>query len=204
MLKGIFSFIGLTVFCANAWAQEKTLVFLGDSLTAGFGLAEDASFPSQIEERLKAEGMGWKVVNAGVSGDTTSGGLKRLPWVMKSKPDAVFVALGSNDGLRGLDPAVSKANLENIVRSLKKSGVRVILAGAQLPVNYGGDYRDAFSKIYPALAKREKVPLYPFLLEGVAMNPRMNLPDGLHPNEEGQKVIAENVFKFLKPILWQK
>jgi len=184
-----------------ARAVQGTLVFLGDSLTAGLGLAKEEAFPTLIEARLRAEGRPWKVVNAGISGDTTAGGTARLDWVFKQKVDVLFLCLGANDGLRGIPVAESERNLRMILARARREGAKVVLAGVQLPENYGHDYRAAFSQLFPRLAKEFKVPLLPFLLEGVAMNPRLNQPDGIHPNAEGARMVADHVWAALEPSL---
>lgn len=184
-----------------AKAARGTLVFLGDSLTAGLGLPQEQAFPALIEARLMAEGRPWKVVNAGVSGDTTAGGAARLDWVFKRQVDVLFVCLGANDGLRGVPVTESERNLRLILDRAKKEGARVVLAGIQLPENYGKDYRTAFAQIFPRLAKEYQIPLLPFLLEGVAMNPSLNQPDGIHPNAEGDRVVADHVWTTLDPVL---
>ena len=148
-----------------------------------------------------ARGRPWKVVNAGVSGDTTAGGVARLDWVFNEKVDVLFVCLGANDGLRGVPVAESERNLRLILDRAKKEGSQVVLAGIQLPENYGKDYRTAFARIFPRLAKEYQVPLLPFLLEGVAMNPTLNQPDGIHPNAEGARVVADQVWATLEPLL---
>jgi len=148
-----------------------------------------------------AEGRPWKVVNAGVSGDTTAGGAARLDWVFKRQVDVLFVCLGANDGLRGVPVTESERNLRLILDRAKKEGARVVLAGIQLPENYGKDYRTAFAQIFPRLAKEYQIPLLPFLLEGVAMNPSLNQPDGIHPNAEGDRVVADHVWTTLDPVL---
>jgi len=180
---------------------QGTLVFLGDSLTAGLGLAKEQAFPALIEARLAAEGRPWKVVNAGISGDTTAGGVARLDWIYKQKVDVLFVCLGANDGLRGIPVAETERNLRVILDRARKEGSRVVLAGMQLPENYGRDYRAAFMAIFPVLAKDYGIPLLPFLLEGVAMDPKLNQADGIHPNAMGARRVAETVWDTLKPVL---
>ena len=182
-------------------AIQGTLVFLGDSLTAGLGLPKEQAFPALIETRLRAEGHPWKVVNAGISGDTTAGGAARLDWIYKQKVDVLFLCLGANDGLRGIPVTETERNLRSILDRAKREGTRVVLAGIQLPENYGSDYRVAFARIFPRLAKEYRVPLLPFLLEGVAMDPRLNQPDGIHPNAEGARIVAEHVWVALEPSL---
>ena len=178
-----------------------TIVFLGDSLTAGYGLAPEEAYPSLIAEKLKAESLNYRVVNAGVSGDTTAGGARRVEWVLKTSPKILFIALGANDGLRGLPVEETKKNLEGILRAARAGGIRVVLAGMKLPSNYGETYRAGFEKVYRDLAERYDVPMIPFLLEGVGGRPALNQPDGLHPNREGQRRVAETVWKALRPLL---
>lgn len=181
--------------------SRGTLVFLGDSLTAGLGLSKEQAFPALIEERLRAAHRPWKVVNAGVSGDTTAGAAARLDWVYKQKVDVLFVCLGANDGLRGIPVAETERNLRLILDRAQREGSRVVLAGVQLPENYGPEYRAAFARIFPRLAKDYRVPLLPFILEGVAMDPRLNQPDGIHPTAEGARIVADHVWAALEPAL---
>src|SRR5512133_70722 len=182
-------------------STRGTLVFLGASLTAGLGLSKEQAFPALIDARLRAEGRPWKVVNAGVSGDTTAGGAARLDWIYQQKVDVLFVCLGANDGLRGMPVAETERDLRVILDRAGKEGTRVVLAGVQLPENYGKTYRTAFAGIFPRLAKDYRVPLLPFLLEGVAMNPRLNQPDGIHPTAEGARIVADHVWTALDPTL---
>ena len=181
--------------------EPRTVVFLGDSLTAGLGLARSQSYPALVEARIKAEGLPWKVVNAGVSGDTSAGARARLDWVFRSKPSLLFICIGSNDGLRGLPVPELERNLRAILDRARKEGCPVMLAGAMLPENYGATYREAFRALFPRLAKEYRTGFMPFLLEGVAMNKALNQADGLHPNAEGAKRIAEQVWKRLEPEL---
>ena len=187
-----------------AQAVQGTLVFLGDSLTAGQGLSKEQAFPALIEARLRSEGRPWKVVNAGVSGDTTAGGAVRLDWVYKQKVDVLFLCLGANDGLRGIPVTETERNLRTILDRARKEGSHVMLAGIQLPENYGPGYRSAFMGIFPRLAKEYHVPLQPFLLEGVALKPQFNQPDGIHPNAEGARIVADHVWMTLAPLLLGK
>jgi acyl-CoA thioesterase I len=180
---------------------DGVVVALGDSLTAGFGVAADEAFPARLEARLKAEGYPYRVVNAGVSGDTTAGGLRRVDWVLRASPEIVIVALGANDGLRGQDPKMTRANLEEIVTRLQAAGARVLLAGMRLPPNYGDEYTKEFEAVFPAVARRAKVALVPFLLDGVAGIPRLNQADGIHPTAGGQQVIADHLWPYLRPLL---
>ena len=181
--------------------DEALVVFLGDSLTAGYELAEREAFPALVEARLREGGRAVRVVNAGVSGDTTAGGLARLDWLLGQETDVLVVGLGANDGLRGVPLESSEANLRGILERAQAEGVRVLLAGMLIPPNYGPDYTGRFAAIYPRLADELGVPLIPFLLEGVAARPELNLPDGIHPNAEGQRRVAETVLRYLEPIL---
>ncbi len=173
---------------------QNTLVILGDSLTEGYGIAKESTFSQLLEKEMP----GWKVVNAGISGSTSASGPKRVEWILKAKPRAVLVALGGNDGLRGLDTASMKKNLALTIQAAKKSGAKVLLAGILAPPNYGKEYTSRFAAVFPSLAKEEKIPLYPFLLEGVAGDSKLNLPDGIHPNEKGHKEMAARLLPFLK------
>lgn len=188
-------------------ASEQTattrIVFLGDSLTAGFGLTEDQAFPALVERRLLEEGRGVLVVNAGVSGDTSAGGLNRLDWLLRQRPDILFVSLGANDGLRGLSPEMTESNLREIARRAIDGGAVVVLAGMRLPPNYGADYVERFEAVYPRLAEETGVGWLPFLLEGVAGEASLNLADGIHPNAEGHLRIADHVLPSIRMALAQ-
>jgi acyl-CoA thioesterase-1 len=180
------------------------IIFLGDSLTAGLGLDVKDNFPSRIQERLDEKGLAFEVVNAGVSGDTSAGGLRRLEWAMADgQPRVLVVALGGNDGLRGLPPEQLEANLAAIIEQGQARGLSVILAGMEAPPNFGSDYTARFRAVYPTLAKRYHVPLIPFLLEGVAGDPAFNQSDGIHPNQRGAQVVADLVWRTLEPALDQ-
>ncbi len=179
----------------------RTIVFLGDSLTAGLGLPLEQAYPSLIEARLKAERRPWKVVNAGISGDTTAGGLARLDWIYKQKVDVLVVALGANDGLRGIPVEQTEKNLRAILRRARKEGSRVLLTGLRLPDNFGPQAQARFAALYPRLAAEFHVPLVPFLLEGVAMEPGLNQADGIHPNAKGARKVADLLWVKLGPML---
>ncbi len=176
---------------AAAADDETVIVALGDSLISGFGVVTNDSFPAQLEAALRDAGVSARVVNAGVSGDTTAGGLARLDWVLADAPDLVIVELGSNDGLRGLDPAAMEANLDAILSKLADKGIPAVLAGMLAPPNLGRAYGEAFEAVYPRLAKRHGVVFYPFFLDGVAAEPTLNQADGIHPNPAGVRVIVE-------------
>ena len=180
---------------------DHVIVALGDSLTAGLGVGVDEAYPALLEARLRREGFDYRVVNAGVSGDTSAGGLRRLDWALKLKPQVLIVALGANDGLRGQPPAALRANLTQIVERARGAGARVLLAGMRVPPNYGDEYARAFAAVYASVARATGVPLAPFLLDGVAGDPRLNQADGIHPTAEGQRVIAEHLWPHLRSLL---
>jgi len=186
---------------APAAARTPEILAFGDSLTAGLGLPAEAAFPSRLEARLKAEGLGLRVVNAGNSGDTTKDGLARLDWALAEKPDIVILELGANDALRGIDPKTVRANLDAMITKIQASGANVLLMGMQAPPNWGADYQYAFDRIYPELARTHGVTLYPFFLEGVAMDPKLNQPDGLHPNEAGVAVLVDRIAPYLARLI---
>jgi acyl-CoA thioesterase-1 len=188
----------------SAAAQNHTLpkiVAFGDSLSAGFGVAPQDTYPAQLQRRLDAAGYRYLIVNAGVSGDTTAGGVRRVSWVLNGKPHMVILELGGNDGLRGLDIEQTRTNLETIIGRLKQAGVVTVLAGMKLPPNYGAEYTARFEAMYRDLAIRHRLPLIPFLLEGVGGDQRLNQADGIHPTGEGYRIIADNVFRTLEPLL---
>ncbi len=185
----------------GAEAQDRVLVTLGDSLTAGFGVAHDQAWPAHVAAHLRREGYAYRVVNAGVSGDTSAGGLRRVGWVLRARPEIVVVALGANDGLRGQSVHEMRVNLSEIVSGLRTGGAQVLLAGMRLPPNYGADFTRAFADVFPQVARRAQVPFMPFLLDGVAADPRLNQADGIHPNAAGHRVIAERIWPFLRPLL---
>ncbi|MCB9946959.1 MAG: arylesterase [Rhodospirillaceae bacterium] len=173
-----------------ALAEPLRLLALGDSLTAGYGLPEAEAFTTRLEQALRAAGYDVEVLNGGVSGDTTAGGLARIDWALADRPDAVLLELGANDGLRGIDPASTRDNLAAILARLEDAGVPVLLAGMYAPPNLGPVYGESFNAIYPDLARQFDVPLYPFFLDGVAAVPGLNQADGIHPNAEGVDVIV--------------
>ncbi len=181
---------------------ETTIVAFGDSVTAGYGIALDQAYPSILEQLLIAQGYSVRVINAGVSGETSAGGLRRVDFIKSLKPDVVILALGGNDVLRGLRPEDTKSNLKEIITQFKQEGIPVILVGMYAPNNLGGAYGVEFNTLYPALSTELEVPLVPFLLEGVALQKELNQNDGIHPNEAGAKIIAEkNILPSLVPLL---
>lgn len=187
--------------CAQASDQPARVVFLGDSLTAGYGLAEEEAFPAVLKRRLEEAGHAVDVVNAGVSGDTSAGGLRRVDWVLGQNPDVLVVALGGNDGLRALPVQQLESNLTKIVQRARGAGARVLLLGVRMPPSHGQHYKSAFEAIYPRLAEEMEVALVPRMLEGVAGKPSLMQPDGIHPTAEGQRVIADNVLPALAKLL---
>jgi acyl-CoA thioesterase-1 len=182
-------------------AAEPVIVVLGDSITAGFGVLPDEAYPALLAERLRREGYAYRVVNAGVSGDTTAAALRRVDWVLRSHPSIVIVALGANDGLRHQSATAMRDNLVAIVRRLRAAGAAVLLTGMRVPPNYGPEYSRAFAAVFPDVARTTGVSLMPFLLDGVAGDPRLNQPDGIHPTAEGQRVIVDRLWPHLRPLL---
>ena len=185
---------------AHTGDGKPRIVILGDSLTAGLGLPIEQSYPSLLQQRLDESGLDYQVVNAGVSGDTSAGGVSRLDWALEGDVRVLVVALGGNDGLRGLPVEQLKHNLSEIIERAQARGIAVILAGMEAPPNYGRDYIVAFHKVYPALSSQYHVPLVPFLLQGVAGSAALNQPDGIHPTAAGARRVADNVWAALKPV----
>ena len=174
-------------------AHVPVILDIGDSLTAGYGLPPDQAFPARLEAWLSQKGIEARVVNAGVSGDTTASGLALLDWTLADKPDLVILALGGNDALRGIDPGAVRANLDKMIQKIEASDAKVLLLGMIAPPNWGEEYKRAFDRIFPELAQAHHVPLYSFFLEGVAMKPELNQPDGIHPNEAGVSVLVDHI-----------
>jgi acyl-CoA thioesterase-1 len=187
----------------NAGTGQRTvrIVAIGDSLTAGYELAPADAFPAQLEHELKARGYAVEVINAGVSGDTTAAALERLSWAIPEGSDAVIVELGANDALRGLNPSNAEANLDLLITTLKTAGMEVLLAGMKAPRNFGASYASEFDAIFPHLATRHGVILYPFFLDGIAFKPNLSLADGLHPNAEGVSVIVQNILPSVEALI---
>ena len=183
--------------------QSKAILFFGDSLTAGYGIDPAYAFPSLIQEKIRANGWNFQVISAGVSGETTAGGLRRVDWVLQRPVDIFVLELGANDGLRGQPLENARENLQAIIDRVKSKypQVRIVLAGMQIPANLGREYTARFRAIFPKLAQKNNAALIPFLLEGVGGVPRLNLPDGLHPTPQGHKMVAENVWQVLEPVL---
>jgi acyl-CoA thioesterase-1 len=181
--------------------ERPRIVAFGNSLTAGLGVPQDQSYPAHLQRTLDAAGYSYRVVNAGVSGETTAGGVRRVSWVLNNKPVIVILELGGNDGLRGLSLHETKANLERIIQQLQQASVTVVLAGMKLPPNYGQDYTAGFEALYQALAKQYRLTLIPFFLDGVAASSSLNQADGIHPTGAGYRLIVEKVFPTLEPLL---
>jgi acyl-CoA thioesterase-1 len=174
-----------------------TIVAVGDSLTEGLGVDEELAYPAVLEEKLGKQGYQYQVINAGISGETSSGTLSRIKWVLTLKPDIVILVIGANDGFRGIDPGLIKSNIRTILKSLKEKNVTVVLGGMQIVQNLGQDYTNAFAQIYPEVARSEGVIFIPFLLAGVAANRGLNQADGIHPTAEGYQVIVDNIIPYV-------
>jgi acyl-CoA thioesterase-1 len=188
-------------FVSASSSARPRIVVLGDSLTAGYGLGREQAFPSLLQERLDREGLRFEVVNAGVSGDTSAGGLRRIDWVLEGEVRVLVLALGGNDGLRGLGVSEMKANLSAIIERARARGIAVLLAGMEAPPNLGAEYSLQFRQAFGELAAEHDVARMPFLLKDVAGVPDLNQPDGIHPNPAGARVIAENLWPHLRPLL---
>jgi acyl-CoA thioesterase I len=196
-------FLVLTVSLWASGEDRRAILILGDSLAAGAGIDLDEAFPALLQKKIDNAGLKYEVINAGVSGDTTAGGLRRLDWLLRRKIDVLILELGGNDGLRGIAPATTRTNLQTIIDRTKGKypGVKIVIAGMQMPPNMGEEYTTAFRQVFPDLARANKAALVPFLLEGVGGKPELNLPDQIHPNPQGHEIVAENVWKVLKPVL---
>lgn len=203
MIKVILTFLFLWSSGTLHGLERKTILFFGDSITAGYGVDTEDAFPALIQNKLNSKNYHYRAVNAGLSGETSAGGLRRVEWVLRQNVDIFVLELGGNDGLRGLDPVDTKKNLQGIINIVQEkfSGINIILAGMEAPPNMGQDYTDAFRKVYSDLAKENDLLFIPFILEGVAGNPELNLPDGIHPTEEGHKIVADLVWSTLSPLL---
>jgi acyl-CoA thioesterase-1 len=186
-----------------ATAKTKTIIFFGNSLTAGYGLSPSQAFPAIIQKKIDSLNLPYKVINAGVSGETSSGGNSRVDWILRQPVDIFILELGANDGLRGIPPSETKKNLQSIIDKVKAKypGARLVLAGMQIPPSMGQQYASEFRDIYPQLAAKNQITLVPFILEGVGGELKLNQEDGIHPTEEGHKVLAENVWRELKDLL---
>lgn len=198
--------IKLLIYFLIVTASFKTfaidkIVFIGDSLTEGFQLPKEYSYPALIQEKIDSESKAYKIINGGVSGSTSASGPSRLNWFLKSKPKFLVFALGANDGLRGLSLKKMEENLSKVIEKAQLENIIVVLAGMEIPTNYGADYTKNFKATFERLAKKYKTHFIPFLLKDVAGIKKYNLPDGIHPNKEGYKIVAKNVYKILGPLL---
>lgn len=187
---------GPAISMVTSKPTDKTLLFIGDSLTSGFGVAPDEAFTSHIDKYFRQKKLGYQIRNAGVSGDTTSGVLRRLDWLLTEDVATIVLAIGANDGLRGIKIDLSEKNIETLITKIRKKNIRLILCGMKLPPNYGPEYANAFAALFPRLAQKHQLIFYPFLLAGVAGHPAFNQPDGIHPNAQGHQRIAQNLLTF--------
>lgn len=203
LFKFVFGMAAMAValLWTPVWAGPVKILAMGTSLTQGYGLPPGTEFPAVLQAALKKAGIAASVINAGVSGDTSAGGLARLDWSLAARPDAAIVELGSNDALRGLPPDETGKNLSAILDKLKAAHVPVLLLGMKAPRNLGPDYANGFDPIYPRLAKKFGVLFYPFVLDGVAMNPRLNQADGMHPNPAGVKIVVARLLPYVKKLI---
>jgi acyl-CoA thioesterase-1 len=220
IMAGLLAMFVLIAACANdkktpdattnnaaaktpAAAKTKTIVFFGNSLTAGYGLSPSQAFPALVQAKIDSLGMPYTVVNAGVSGETSSGGASRIDWILRQPPDVFVLELGANDGLRGIPVSQTKESLQAIIDKVKTANpaAQLVLAGMQIPPNMGQQYGTAFRNLYPELAAKNGTTLIPFLLEGVGGEVRLNQEDGIHPTAEGHRIVAETVWAYLKPLL---
>jgi acyl-CoA thioesterase I len=202
-MKKLVAIILVFAFHHLVFAQTpaKKLLVLGDSLSEGYGIAKADAYPSLLEMKIKASGKNWTVINASISGSTSASGPARLKWQLKSKPDLVLIALGANDGLRGLDVKSIEKNLAATIEMARREKVPIVFAGMYMPPNYGEDYRKKFEAVFTNLAKKYQLKFIPFLLEGVAGKPELNLADGIHPNEKGHKILVESLYRQVKDLL---
>ena len=185
-------------------AFEGTIIAVGDSLTAGYGVKETDAYPARLENKLRADGYRWRVINAGISGETSSGARARIAWVLKLTPDIVILETGANDGLRGIDPRVTRKNIEEITRILKENQVTVVLAGMRMVANLGRDYTASFAAIYPEIARKHALLLIPFFLQGVAGDPSLNQGDDIHPLAEGYRIVTETLYPYVLQAIKQR
>ncbi len=203
VVKRIIIIVLLASFFTQAATAPPIILFFGDSLTAGYGLSPEEAFPTLVEKLLIEKGKACKVVNAGLSGETSAGGLTRIDWVLRQPVDVFILELGANDGLRGLPLEQTEKNLQAIIDKVKTKSPKskIVIAGMLVPPNMGPDYTEKFKKIFPALAKKNNATLIPFLLQDVAGDAKLNQPDGIHPNVEGHKIVAKNIVKVIEPLL---
>ncbi len=195
--------LGLGLVAGLAAAETRTIVFFGDSLTAGYGVDPDEAYPALIQRKITEAGLAWRVVNAGLSGETTAGGLRRLDWILRQRADVFVLELGGNDGLRGIAPATTRSNLATMIDRIRQRypDVKIVIAGMQLPANMGPEHTRDFAAIFPSLARDRKAGLIPFLLDRVGGVSSLNQPDGIHPTAEGHQIVADTVWRTLQPLL---
>jgi acyl-CoA thioesterase-1 len=195
--------LGLWLVAGLGAAERKTILFFGDSLTAGYGIDPDEAYPALIQKKIDEAKLPWRVVNAGLSGETTAGGLRRLDWILRQKVDIFVLELGGNDGLRGIAPATTRSNLNAMIERIRQRypDVKVVVAGMQLPTNMGPEHTREFAAVFPEVAKARDAVLIPFLLDRVGGVPTLNLPDGIHPTPEGHEIVADTVWRTLQPLL---
>lgn len=193
-----YFFIYLFVICFSCFSFAEKILILGDSISEGYGVAKEKAYPSLLEVKIQAHDKKWTLINASISGSTSASGLSRLKWQLKNKPNVLLLALGSNDGLRGLPVEAMKKNLAQTIELAQKEKIRVILAGMMMPPNYGKSFTDDFKKVFPQLAAQYKIKLIPFLLDKVAGHSDLNQADGIHPNEKGHTIISDTVYQYLK------
>lgn len=198
-ILAVFLLVALSQAPANA--EERVILAFGNSLTAGLGVSAEDTYPALLQSRLRAEGYDYRVVNAGVSGDTTAGGLRRVEWALRSKPEIVILELGVNDALRGQDLAVARRNLAEIVERFQEAGARVLVLGMRLPPNYGVRYSAEFERMFETVARNRRAALMPFFLDGVGGNLRLNQADGIHPTAEGYRIVVERLWPHLRRLL---
>ena len=191
----------ILLFFITTQVSAKTVLVMGDSLTEGYRLSREEAYPYLMEQELKKKHPDIKIINGGISGSTSASAPKRLEWYLRAKPDIIILALGANDGLRGLKVEETQKNLDLLISKAKGLGIKIILAGMRMPPNYGVEYTKKFDALFPELAKKHNLKFMPFILEDVAAKPKLNLPDGIHPNPDGHKVMAKNVLKYLEPEL---
>lgn len=209
--SAVLGAFALLMFAAASGAQtnaapatdDRVLLVLGDSLAAGYGLDPSQAFPALLQQEIRKEGLHFKVINAGLSGDTTAGGLRRLDWVLRQKVDVLLIELGGNDGLRGVPPETTRTNLQAMIERAKKKypDIAIVIAGMKMPTTMGAEFRKQFEAVFPDVARANNALLIPFLLEGVGGIAELNLPDGIHPTAEGQKIVASNVWTVIRPVL---
>lgn len=202
LFLGAFLLTGTFILQAED-ERARTIVFFGDSLTSGYGLDPDEAYPARVQEKIDSKGLNYRVVNAGLTGETSAGGLRRINWTLRQPVDVFVLELGGNDGLRGLPPKETEKNLQGIIDRVEERypEARIVIAGMQAPPNMGKDFGEEFAALFPRLAETNDATLIPFLLENVGGVPELNLPDGVHPSARGQRIVAQNVWEILEPLL---